>query len=253
MLVACTSTTPGVRSTPTPVPHATPAPARVEELIVEKKGLEEALVKEQAARKALEAQAAAYNLRLLEKDTQIKELKDRQTELQVKLDEAILEVVRAKGKLRSLESKAEAASNIAEAEIARKALDGQARGVETGQDLAQADQLLKMSAEEFKKENYGGALYLANEAKGRLRSAGLRPAGLNETASAGESAFAVPLPLQVARACNLRDGPGVEFKTVAALPKGAKVVGLAQKGQWLRVKAETGVAGWVFQNLVAPR
>ena len=254
LLGSCGSTKPQPRPAAAPAPQATPAPARVEQLVVENKGLEDALVKERAARKALEDQVARGNARLLERDTQIKELKNRQVELQTKLDEAILEVVRAKGKLRSLESRAEAASNMAEAEIALKSLEGQTRGTEAKQELTQADQLLKMSAEEFKKENYGGALYLANEAKSRLRGAGAHSAGHEGPAAAdGESVFAAPLPLQVVKVCNLREGPGTEFKAVATLQKGAKVQGYAQKGQWVRVKEEGGATGWVFQSLVAPR
>jgi hypothetical protein len=254
LLGACESTKSQPRPSAKPAKQATPAPTRVEQLVVENKGLEEALAKEQAARKGLEDQVARDNLRLLEKDTQIKELQDRQAELQAKLDEAILEVVRAKGKLRSLESRAEAASNMAEAEIALKALEGQAHGTEAKQELTQAVQLLKMSAEEFKKENYGGALYLANEAKSRLRGPGVRTAGpAGPEATPGESVFAAPLPLKVVKVCKLREGPGTEFKAVATLRKGAKVQGFALKGQWLRVKEEGGATGWVFQSLVAPR
>jgi hypothetical protein len=162
--------------------------------------------------------------------------------------------VRAKGKLRSLESRADAASNMAEAEIALKSLEGQVHGTGATQDLTQAEQLLKMSAEEFKKENYGGALYLANEAKSRLRGAGPRAASQQGTeGTAGESVFAAPLPLQVVKVCNLREGPGTESKVVATLPKGAKVLAYAQKGQWLRVKEAGGATGWIFQTLVAPR
>jgi hypothetical protein len=254
LLGACESTKPQPRPAAKPAEQATPGPTRVDQLVVENKGLEEALTKEQAARKGLEDQVARDNLRLLEKDTQIKELKDRQAELQTKLDEAILEVVRAKGKLRSLESRAEAASNMAEAEIALKSLDGQVHGTEAKQELTQAEQLLKMSAAEFKKENYGGALYLANETKSRLRAAGARAVSHEgPEATPGESVFAAPLPLQVVRVCNLREGPGTEFKAVATLQKGTKVQGYAQKGQWLRVKEEGGATGWVLQSLVAPR
>ena len=60
---------------------------------------------------------AKLQLRLLERDAQIKQLEERLNSQQEMLDEAIQEVVRAKAKLRSLESKAEAASEMAEAEI----------------------------------------------------------------------------------------------------------------------------------------
>ncbi|NIQ92292.1 MAG: hypothetical protein GWN93_26230, partial [Deltaproteobacteria bacterium] len=69
-----------------------------------------------------DASLAKLQLRLLERDAQIKQLEERLNSQQEMLDEAIQEVVRAKAKLRTLESKAEAASEMAEAEIAIKAL-----------------------------------------------------------------------------------------------------------------------------------
>ena len=72
-----------------------------------------------------DASLAKLQLRLLERDAQIKQLEERLNSQQEMLDEAIQEVVRAKAKLRTLESKAEAASEMAEAEIAIKALKTQ--------------------------------------------------------------------------------------------------------------------------------
>ena len=113
---------------------------------------------------------AKLQLQLLERDAQIKQLEERLNSQQEMLDEAIQEVVRAKAKLRSLESKAEAASEMAEAEIAVKALKAQLAGQTRNPELIKAQELLKMSAQEFKKENYGGAVYLTNQAKGHIRA-----------------------------------------------------------------------------------
>ncbi len=254
LLGGCQTAKPPQRARPTPTAQVAAPPAGAEQLAVENKGLEEALASERAARKALEEQLARSTARVLERDAQLKEIKDRQSALQQRLDDAILEVVRAKGKLRSLESRAEAASNLAEAEIAVKALAGQPRGGEPGQMLANAEQLLRMSTDEFKKENYGGALYLAIEAKGRLSAAALKAAGRGPApGSEGESLLAQPLPLATVRACNLREGPGVEFKVVASLPQGARLVAQAHKGQWVRVTCGDGKTGWVFQSLVVPQ
>ena len=98
------------------------------------------------------------------------------------LDEAIQEVVRAKAKLRSLESKAEAASEMAEAEIAVKALKAQLAGQTRNPELIKAQELLKMSAQEFKKENYGGAVYLTSQAKGHIRAGQIRLEGREKVA-----------------------------------------------------------------------
>ena len=90
--------------------------------------LQRTLAKREASLKEMEDNIAAMQLRLLEKDAQNMKLEERLNSQQVMLDEAVLDVVRAKAKLRSLESKAEAASEMAEAEIAVKALKVQAKG-----------------------------------------------------------------------------------------------------------------------------
>ncbi|MDA2912110.1 hypothetical protein MYX04_14420, partial [Nitrospiraceae bacterium AH_259_D15_M11_P09] len=77
--------------------------------------LERDLKQQSAVRQALDDDAAKLHLLLLEKEARINGLTEQ-------LEKVILEVVRVKAKLRSLESKAEAASDLAEAEIAVKAL-----------------------------------------------------------------------------------------------------------------------------------
>ena len=62
---------------------------------------------------ALEKRIIQLNTKLIEKDNKIGEIAARAVALQNKLDDAIQEVVRAKAKLRSLESSAETATSIA--------------------------------------------------------------------------------------------------------------------------------------------
>ena len=81
--------------------------------------------------------------------------------MQDKLDDAIQEVIRAKAQLQSLESRAQAASMLAEAGVA---LSTQGT-VAPRPEILQAEQLLEMSAAEFDNENYGGSLYLTSQAK----------------------------------------------------------------------------------------
>jgi hypothetical protein len=235
---------------PPPVVQADPC----EELVAQKKKLEDTLASLEAEKRALEGQITGLKLQLVEKETSIRELDERERALEAKLDEAIQEVVRAKSKLRSLESRAEAASNMAEAEIALKTIESQVKAGEGARDLSQAKQLLRRSAEEFKNENYGGALYLANQAKGLLRTGEVRPATREKLAPVtGEAPFEAPLPLELAKDGNLREGPGLEFRVVTVLSKGTKVVGLSRKDQWVRVRDEKGTTGWVFEPLVSAR
>jgi uncharacterized protein YgiM (DUF1202 family) len=190
----------------------------------------------------LEEKLAELQLHVLEQEAQI-------GELQKKLEEAIQEVVRAKAKLHTLESKAETASTMAEAEIALKALKARMAG--QGSEAAQAEELLKMSAQEFEKKNYGGALYLVSQATGLIKAGEARLQSQGQIpARAGELLFAVPLSLRVLKTSNVREGPGPSFKVLFTLERGIQVVGHSYKGQWVRVEDQQGRAGWVFYGLV---
>jgi hypothetical protein len=156
-------------------------------------------------------------------------------------------------KLQTLASKAEAASGIAEAEIALQALQTAAGQLGTP-EAAQAEQLLRMSTKEFDQQNYGGALYLANQAKNlagagqaRLTSSGrgtLRP---------GEVLFALPLRLRMLVRGNVRDGPGTNFKLLFTLDAGASVLGYSYSDVWVRVGDESGRSGWIFSTFLGRR
>jgi hypothetical protein len=207
-----------------------------------------------------DASLAKLQLRLLERDAQVKQLEERLNSQQEMLDEAIQEVVRAKAKLRSLESKAEAASEMAEAEIAVKALKAQLAGETRNPELIKAQELLKMSAKEFKRENYGGVVYLTSQAKGHIRAGQIRLGGREKVTPIkrlppvkGEVFFALPLPLQVLKTSNLRKNPDLESKVITTLEKGTPLIGYSYKGQWVRVTSEDGNNGWVFQTLVGGR
>ena len=100
---------------------------------------------------AAERRIASLELQLLEKDAQVDYLEEQ-------LDEARREVVRSMGRLQSVATRAEAASGIAEAELVLQSMPANAAGTAAIQTLT------AQSSAEFEKANYGGALYLANQA-----------------------------------------------------------------------------------------
>src|SRR5229473_5532869 len=108
---------------------------------------------------ALEQRAARLELKVLEQEAEVAELQSR-------LDDARREVVRAMAKLQSLATRAEAASGMAEAEIALQALRA-ANGNNSppSPEYGQGKELLQLATAEFDQQNYAGALYLATEAK----------------------------------------------------------------------------------------
>lgn len=186
---------------------------------------------------------AAAELELLAKDAQINAL-TRQ------LDDARQEVVRAMARLRTLATRAEAASGLAEAELAVQSLRTKA---DRSPELSQAEQLLKLSGEEFANENYGGALYLANQAKSAARAGESRVAAQRLTPRPGEVTFEVPVPLRVISRGNVREGPGGSFPVVFTLEAGAPVLGHSYANDWVRIVDDEGRAGWIARSLVTGR
>lgn len=194
---------------------------------------------------ALEQRVARLELLLLEREAQIRDL-------QARLDEARREVVRTMAKLQTVASRAEAASAIAEAEIAIQSWSASA-GPESASEIAQARQLLSESSAEFDRPNYGGALYLANQAKSLVRTGQGAGPGVQDSRRPGETAFAAPLPLEATTAGNVRDGPGMGFRVLFTVHRGASLTGYSLAGEWVRVTDEMGRSGWIFLTLVGRR
>lgn len=199
---------------------------------------------------ALEQRAARLELRVLEQEAQV-------SDLQTRLDEARREVVRAMAKLQSLATRAEAASGMAEAEIALQALrqaNGSNSSAPPPPEWSQGNQLLQLATNEFDQQNYAGALYLATEAK-NAAAAGQRRASTDDrgTTRRGEVPFALPLRVQTTGRANIREGPGGNFKVLFTLESGAALVAYSYVDQWVRVAGESDRTGWVHQTLIGRR
>lgn len=208
LLAACGGQAPSAAPEPEVVPAPTVAPAPPEHVVVR---VDTVMVRNAA----LDQRVARLELQLIEKEAELEQL-------QTRLDDARREVVRAMAKLQTLATRAEAASAMAEAEVAVGALAGSAaeRGAP---EVVQARSLLAMSTQEFNRTNYGGALYLANQAKmiasgGRSRIA---EAGRG-TPRAGETLFTVPLRLQAIGRTNVREGPGTDQAVLFTEPGGRR-------------------------------
>ncbi len=227
-----------------PAPDCTPLQEEIDRLQkMQVEGVDETRV--------FEDRIATLQLRLLEKNAVVSSLREQVATQQAEFDQAIAEVVRSKAKLRSLESKAEAASDLAEAEIALKGVRAQFPAGEQAPALVQADQLLKMGGQEFQKGNYGGSLFLTSQARAKIRVAEVNVRVRRSLAPVtGEVRFAAPVDLQLIRTSNLRETPSLEAEVLATLPPGTALRGYSYKGSWVRVESSDHVAGWVFQGLV---
>lgn len=199
-----------------------------------------------ATRAEQDRRIARLELTVLEKNAQVEELQSR-------LDQAREEVVRAMAKLQTLASRAEAASGIAEAEVALQPLRGRSTQ-QTAPEAAQASRLLREASSEFNQENYGGALYLANQAKA-LAAAGIGRLSSREHSAdrPGEMSFAVPIPLKAVGAGNVREAPGTTAPIAFAVEGGDSLTGYSYLEDWVRISDEMGRGGWIYRKLISRR
>ncbi len=220
----------------------------------ENQRLRETLEKQIATSRELEQRIATIQLRLMRDEIENKKPAERLALLEKRLDEAIQEVVRTKAKLRSMESKAEAASSLAEAEIALKDLKPGNTGLEEDPEIIQATHLFEMSALEFKNQNYSGSLYLTSQAKHLIKMARERSVVQESSPASDEPiSFILPVHLRLLKTSNVREGPGLNFKVLFTLEKDSRVIGHSYKDQWVRVRSGDGQEGWIFNTLLDAR
>lgn len=189
---------------------------------------------------------SVLELRLLEKDAQVEDLQSR-------LDETRTAVVKARSQVQLANGRAGAASGMAEAEVALRSL----RSIAPPQypDVQQATRLLRQSAVAFDQKNYGGAIFLAGQAKTVALTATNRLGAGNRlrTARTGEAPFAVPVRLRVIVAGNVRDRPGAKSAVVFPVEVGVPLTGLSYVDEWIRVTDDRRRTGWINRSVVAKR
>jgi uncharacterized coiled-coil protein SlyX len=185
---------------------------------------------------------ARLELALMDKEAQV-------DDLQARLDETRQEVVRAMAKLQTLATRAEAASGMAEAELALQPL--KVAAAQSSPEAAQAKRLLSESSSEFGKQNYGGALYLANQARALATTGRGRLSGSDRAPERpGETAFGLPIPLKAVSGGNVREGPGLGAKVAYSVQSGDTLIGYSYVDEWIRITGEDGRNGWIFRSLV---
>lgn len=195
---------------------------------------------------ALRTRVAQLEVDVLARDARIQVLEEQ-------LEEARREVVRTMARSQTVASRAEAASGIAEAELAIRTLRT-AVGRRTAPEVVTADRLLQQSNGEFEKANFGGALYLASQARviagqgtdriRRVEESTLRP---------GETPFEAPLRLRTTTRANVREGPSTGTRILFTLEPGSAVVAASYVEGWVKVSDDAGRTGWVARSLVERR
>ena len=191
----------------------------------------------------MERELARVKVQLLERNARLADMDRR-------LAEATTEVVRAMARLRTLATRAEAASAIAEAEVTLQQLRGRT-GQQAPPEAAQAEQALRSASEAFDAENFGGAVYLATQAKRTATAGRGRLAEAGGTATrANERAFALPVSLTTTSSANLRAAPTGSAAVVSTVPAGTALTAYSYEQDWLKVTTADGTSAWVHQSVV---
>jgi uncharacterized coiled-coil protein SlyX len=192
---------------------------------------------------SLERRVARLELQLMEKDAQIDALTTR-------LSDTRDEVVRTMSRLQTTTSRAEAASGVAEAEVALQTLRATPGALQLA-ELNQIAVLVRRSSQEFNRQNFGGALYLATQAKAQANAARGRLSSVERGETRpGETFFEVPLQLKATSRGNVREGPGTTFPVLFSVDAGSLLTGTSYADDWVRVTDGGGRSGWIFRNLV---
>ena len=215
--------------TPAPTGRAAPAPAVAETVTVRDPSVDREL--------------ARTKVLLLEQTARLADMERR-------LGEATTEVVRAMARLRTLATRAEAASAIAEAEVTLQQLRGNA-GQQAPPEAAQAEAALRSASAAFDAENYGGAVYLATQAKRAATTGRGRLADVGGMATRpNERAFALPVPVATLSTANLRAAPTLSAAVVTTVPAGTALTAYSYEQDWLKVSTADGRSAWINQSLV---
>lgn len=189
----------------------------------------------------LDRRVSRLELRLMEKEAQV-------TELETRLDDTRDEVVKTMSKLQTLSSRAEAASGIAEAEVALQTLRGRVGAQHP--DAVEAGKLVQRASAEFNKSNFGGAFYLATQAKAQAAAARGRLGENRGATRPGETQFAVPIRIKIVNRGNVRDGPGTSNAVAFAVETGTLLTAFSYTDDWIRVMDDGGRTGWIFRTLI---
>jgi hypothetical protein len=191
---------------------------------------------------------------LANRDAELRELRSSQRDQVKVLQDSTREVARAKVKLRRLATQADAASYIAEVEVARESLHSSLGAKSDVQLIVLAQGLLESTAVPFAQGDYGEAMDRAAQAEELIALVAhyqVRPGSRPRVP--GEVPLQVAIPLKVTVDSNLRRQPLAKAPVVRVLKKDSLLVAHAYKGSWMQVETEDGRSGWVDQTRLGAR
>lgn len=194
----------------------------------------------------LQKTVTAQTKQALELRLQLAEKQSRIQQLQLSQEQLIQEVVRAKARLRSRNSKAETVANLAELKQELKAAESGEVSSKQQTQLDRARHYLDMSENALEKNNYEGSSYLM----GQARQALTQLASPQSSKTFSDSAFPVPVPMKTTKLCNLREGANLKSRVLVQLKPGVDVLAIDREGLWVKIRTPDGKTGWSHFSLL---
>ena len=189
---------------------------------------------------------------LASKDVEIRELRAQYRDQVKALQESSRQAARAAVKLHRLATQTDAASYLAEVEVALQTLRSSPDAGSRSSLFAVAEGMLQSAAAAFERGDYGAAMDRTAQAQQlitMLADHRLRPTSKAQVSA--EVPFQVPIPLRVKIDSNLRRQPRGNARVQGVLKSSTALLAYAYKGNWLRVEADDGRSGWLYQALFA--
>lgn len=200
---------------------------------------------------AQQAEIDHLNEALAAKDVEIADLHAHQQGQTQVLQETTTEAARAKVKLRRLATQADAASAVAEVEVALNTLASSHLASNDAASVAQTRHILAAANAAFDQGDYSGAVELAAQSRQLIDMVStLRERKLGGLHAVAQATFQIRIPLRVAIDSRRRRQPNAQAAVVDFLKTDEPVVASGYQGQWLKVETADGRQGWIFRTLV---
>ena len=186
---------------------------------------------------------------LATRDAELRDLRSSQREQVKAVQESTREVTRAKARVRRLATQADAASYLAEVEVALAA----ARSATPSPLLGLAQAFLEAAQAPFAQGDYASAMDRAAQAEQLVTAAASGTPAASRSRIAGEVLLQAAIPLKARAESPLRRAPEARATVVANLERDSALVAHAYKGDWMRVETSDGKLGWVPQAELSAR
>jgi len=186
------------------------------------------------------------------RDAELRDLRSSQRETVKAAQESTREVTRAKARMRRLATQADAASYLAEVEVALQSVRAAPAAAQSPL-LPLAQSFLEAAQAPFAQADYATAMDRAAQAEQLITAAAEGSPTASRSRVSGEVLLQVGIPLKANADGALRREPRPRAAVVASLRKDSALVAHAYKGDWMRVETQDGRFGWVPQAALAAR